>query len=121
VAITQTRGPKPPAGAYSPNGGYYFALEGDGRPDAKVTIYAEKEHLVVITLANLHGLSEVKWVNEKLLFLRPWWGRIVGTDILFDVEREQVIYAETLTDGSLAYRQYRESCPLHGCECIPKE
>ena len=59
-------------------------------------------------------------MNEKLIFVRPWWGRMAATDLLFDVEREEVISAESVTDGSLAYRQYRESCPIHGCECIRK-
>ena len=51
----------------------------------------------------------MKWVNEKLLFMRPWWGRILGTDLIYDVEAERIVYAETVTDGYLAYQQFRES------------
>ena len=50
-----------------------------------------------------------------------WWGRIAATDLIFDVEREKIIYAEELTDGSLAYQQYLESCPIHGCKCVKKK
>jgi hypothetical protein len=70
---------------------------------------------------DLFGLSDVRWLNEKLILMRPWWGRIAATDLIFDVEREKIIYAESVTDGTLAYQQYLESCPIHGCECVQKK
>lgn len=117
--ITAVKAEKPTPGVVSPNRGYFFVVEG-GRPSAKITIYAEQDHLMQITFSSLHGLSDIRWINEKLIFMRPWWGRIVATDIIFDVEQQRVIYAETLRDGYIAYRQYLQSCPLHGCECIKK-
>lgn len=111
--------PKPNPGTLSPNGGYFFILDEEW-PRARVTIYAEKDHMIDIKFSGLYGLSDIRWLNEKLLFMRPWWGRIQGTDIIYDVEREQIVYAENITDGNIAYRQFRESCPLLGCECIKK-
>jgi hypothetical protein len=119
VAFTHIKAEKPKPGVYSPNKGYYFVAEGPGRPEATITIYSEKDHLIQIKFTDLFGLSETKWINEKLLFMRPWWGKIVGTDIIYDVEK--VIYAETVTDGGMAYSQYKESCPQQGCECIKKK
>jgi len=116
--ITRREG-KPVAGQVSPNKGYVFSVEGS-RPSARITIYAEKPHVVEIEFVELFGLSEVRWVNEKLIFMRPWWGRIAATDLIFDVEREKFVYAESLTDASLARQQYLESCPLRGCTCIKK-
>jgi hypothetical protein len=107
-------------GVYSPNKGYYFVAE-DGRPNGAVTIFVEKNYLIRIEFTQLFGLADVKWVNEKLLFMRPWWGRIAATDLIYDVEAEKVVYSENLTDGYLAYQQFRESCPLVGCECIKKK
>ncbi len=118
--ITTRKAEKPKAGQLSPNKGYLFAVEND-RPSGRVTIYAEKDHLVEIHFTELFGLTNVQWVNEKLIFMRAWWGRIAATDILFDVESEKVIYSEPLTDGFMAMQQYRESCPVHGCECIQKK
>ena len=118
--ITARQGGKPRTGEISPNKGYVFVVEGT-RPTARVTIYAEKDHLVDIRFIDLFGLSDVRWLNEKLILMRPWWGRMAATDIVFDVEREKVIYTESVTDGTLAFQQYRESCPLHGCECIKKK
>jgi hypothetical protein len=34
------------------------------------------------------------WVNEKLLFIRVWWGRIAATDCILDVESLRLVYAE---------------------------
>ena len=110
---------KPKTGKFSPNKSYFFVAEG-GRPNGKITIYAEKDHLVQITFSELFGLSDIKWINEKLLFMRPWWGRIAATDIIYDVEKEKVIYSEFVRDGHIAYQQYQESCPIHGCQCIKK-
>lgn len=117
VSITKESKPKP--GVLSPNNSYFFIVE-DGRPNGKVTIYSEKEHLIQIKFTELFGLSDVKWINEKLIFMRPWWGRIQATDLIYDVENEKFIYAETVTDGYIAYQQFLESCPQFGCECIKK-
>lgn len=118
--ITIRQGNKPLSGVMSPNKGYAFVVE-DGRPSGRITIFAEKDHLVDIQFFDLFGLSDVSWVNEKLIFMRPWWGRIAATDLIFDVEREEIIYAEPVSDGTLAHQQYLESCPIHGCECIEKK
>ena len=119
TTITRRKAEKPAPGTLSPNKGYFFVLE-NGRPSGRVTIYAEKDYLIDIRFTRLAGLSDVRWINEKLLFMRAWWGRIAATDMIFDVEAEKVIYAETVVDGLQAMQQYRDSCPLHGCECIKK-
>ena len=117
--ITTRQGKKPLSGQMSPNKGYLFVVEGE-RPTWKVTIFAEKNHLLDIQFGDLIGLSDVRWLNEKLVFMRAWWGRIAATDLIFDVERENIIYSESVTDGGFAYQQYLESCPIHGCKCIKK-
>ena len=120
TVVRQLKDTKLKAGTYSPNNGYFFVAE-DGRPSGAVTIFAEKAYLVRIEFTQLFGLSEVKWISEKLLFMRPWWGRIAATDLIYDVEAERFIYAESVTDAYLAFQQFRESCPALGCECIKKK
>ncbi|HKH21457.1 MAG TPA: hypothetical protein VKB53_11355 [Gammaproteobacteria bacterium] len=107
-------------GVYSPNKGYYFIVE-NGRPDGAVIIFAEKPYLIRIEFSELFGLANVKWINEKLLFIRPWWGRIAATDLIYDVEAERVIHSDGVIDAYQAFLQYRESCPMNGCECIKKK
>jgi hypothetical protein len=43
-----------------------------------------------------HGSGGVKprWLNEKLLWLRVWWGRVVATEIVLDVETGGFVYFE---------------------------
>ena len=120
TAFKNLAGGKLKPGVYSANKGYYFVAE-DGRPNGAVTIFAEKNYLIRIEFSELFGLSDVKWINEKLLFMRPWWGRIAATDLIYDVEAERMIYAEGVTDAYLAFQQYRASCPAQGCECIKKK
>jgi len=106
-------------GTVSPNQGYAFRKDMDGS-STTITVDAEKNHLLRIRIEETIGISDVRWINEKLLFLRPWWGRIAATDLIFDVETEQFIYEESVTYGGIAFNQYKESCPIHGCECIKK-
>jgi len=44
-----------------------------------------------------HGNGGVssEWLNEKLLFLRIWLGRIVSIDMILDVQSRTVIYSES--------------------------
>src|SRR5262245_1663850 len=120
IAIRTVKGEKPKGGELSPNKGYSFVVEG-GRPSGKITIYAEKDHLIQISISELFGISDTKWINEKLVFMRLWWGRIAATDVIYDVEKEKILYTESVTDGYIAYQQFSESCPNIGCTCIKKK
>jgi hypothetical protein len=55
-----------------------------------------------ITVAD-HGSGGVKlvWINEKLLFGQVWWGRIVSTDFVYDVEQNRMVYKELANYGEL--------------------
>jgi hypothetical protein len=43
----------------------------------------------------------VRWLNEKLLFLQVWRGRIVSTDLILDVETRQFVYREAANYNAL--------------------
>jgi hypothetical protein len=120
TSINRIDGDQPESGEVSPNKGYLFVVE-NARPTGRILIYAEKEYLVEISFTNLLGVSDVRLINEKLIFMRPWWGRIAATDIIYDVEQEEVVYAESVTAGWQAYQQYQESCRRTGCQCIESE
>lgn len=87
TVIRKLNGTKLKPGIHSPNKGYFFVAE-DGRPSGVVTIFAEKAYLIRFEFTQLFGLSDVKWVNEKLLFMRPWWGRIAATDLIYESRRK---------------------------------
>lgn len=45
--------------------------------------------------------AEVSWINEDLIFVRAWWGRIVATDLIFDVGNGRFLYAKEANYGLL--------------------
>lgn len=50
-----------------------------------------------------HGNQGItsEWLNEKLLFMRLWLGRIVSVDMIFDVEKATLTYSEAANYGQL--------------------
>lgn len=118
--ISRFDGPRPKGGETSPNKGYAFIRQGEW-PRARILVDAEKGYLISIEFSDLQGLGNVSWINEKLLFIRVWWGRVAGTDLVFDVEAETLLYTEQFYDGYLARQQFIERCPTTGCTCIMKK
>lgn len=57
------------------------------------------------------GGVRANWVNEKLLFLQVWRGRIVSTDLILDVEAKQFVYREAANYGIL----------IQPCDSRPKK
>ena len=107
----------------SPNGAYAFHEERVQRPDGSsvvtVKVFTESDELLEVRAENVKGVNHVQWVNEKLLFLRVWIGRLGGADVILDVERDRIILMETVMDGRLDWEQARASCTanptLRGC------
>ncbi len=50
-----------------------------------------------------HGQYDVQvaWLNEKLLGVRVFWGRIRGSDLILDIEQGMFLYSENADYGSL--------------------
>ena len=100
-----------PEAVYSGNGAYYFLLvepdfERSGPWSTRIVINAEQEEPILIDLIDHSSYSVVvKWINEKLLFGRIWWGRVLGTDFVFDVEARRMIFKEMVNDGCIPYQQ----------------
>lgn len=101
--------------AHSPNRAYYYMtvkpdFTKDGPWNTAIYVYAEQDRLTRIDLldhANFH--PAIEWVNEKFLFIRVWWGRQVGTDIIFDVESDRPLSMEMVHDGRILFEQHAES------------
>jgi hypothetical protein len=105
---------------YSANGGYYFITDGF-RPESSLFIFAEKPTHWKISFTDTFYGAQPTWINEKLLFIRVYGGRIAFVDMVVDVENEEVIYTERGVDGYIAFQQYKDGCKeLGGCECIQK-
>lgn len=48
---------------------------------------------------------ERTWLNDKMLFVRVWWGRIVSTDFALDTEAIRFSYAEDANYFRLVHSQ----------------
>jgi hypothetical protein len=103
---------------FSLNGAYYFVQNGV-RPVVSITIFAEKDHFLDISLADGAYGARVSWINEKLVFARIWWGRIAFDDLVVDVENETILSRNSGTEGRIAYEQFQEGCKINeGCSCV---
>ncbi|MBN1974807.1 MAG: hypothetical protein JW787_14295 [Sedimentisphaerales bacterium] len=77
--------------------------------DAQINIYNERDYILCINLLQLnHYQITTNWVNEKIVYIRAWWGRVLGFDLLFDVEKEMFIYKENVNDGGIPYSQWQQ-------------
>lgn len=59
-------------------------------------------HLMKLTFTDhASGGVHAQWLNEKLLFIDVWWGRIVSTDLILDVDSWTFLYKEDAQYGGL--------------------
>lgn len=94
------------------NNAYCFSI--NQKDDSKektleIMIFNERDSVIYILLKSIKSVDTVEWINEKLIFIRAWFGRIAAADLIFDVEAEEFIYKETCYDGHQAYKQAKES------------
>lgn len=102
---------------FSRNHAYWFRLSDW---DAKTTnvelrVWNRKSAVrLLIKDSYLNFRPDVKWVNEKLLFIRVWWGRVVGSDYIYDVETGRFVYEEMVHDGTLLLQQTKQAAEATG-------
>jgi hypothetical protein len=102
----------------SPNGAYRFRqIDPDfsGPPpwNTRFVIEAERPEAVVLELRNHgNGAAYANWMNEKLVLVRVWWGRVIGADIIVDAESGEIVWKESVRAGDVAFEQSRgRPCP----------
>ena len=54
--------------------------------------YEGKDALRLAFLNHANVLPRAQWINDELLYINVWWGRIAGSDLILDVSREEFIY-----------------------------
>ena len=100
---------------FSTNKAYWFSVVepnsvSSAIRDAQINIYNERDYILCIKLLELnHYQITTNWVNEKIIYIRAWWGRVLGFDLLFDVEKEKFIYKENVNDGGIPYLQWQQA------------
>ena len=58
-------------------------------------------HLQIDIANHISAGVRASWINEKLLWLQVWRGRIVSTDLILNVEKAQFLYSEEANYGVL--------------------
>jgi len=124
VLVERVEGELPVAVVVSPNNAYSFVLS-DALWDAEkesfyreLLIYNERPYLLKITMPGIRDVTETRWINEKLLYIRVWRGQIAGADLIIDVEKEAVVHNEGLYWGQQAFQQH-QYCSSPGGEDKP--
>jgi len=103
------------AGVKSPNGAYAFDVQnptGIQRPPrvATVTVDTEREYRLALRLHGVAKPIEPQWINEKLVFVRVGWSATAFTDLILDVEAEELIYSEVAWDGTWLFEEKESAC-----------
>lgn len=109
VGVTQAPAAIAFDGERSPNRGYQFRHESsdDG---ARLRIDVEQGRQWLLDLRGAAWQPEVRWVNEKLLFVRVHWGRIQASDLIIDVEQGTLLLHELADNGQIAWEQFQQAC-----------
>jgi hypothetical protein len=88
----------------SPQGTVFFVQSpGTVRPgNTSVHIFGNKVRPLALRLDVSNHIYEVhaRWINDKLLSVQVWIGRIASWDLILDIETQKFIYAEGANYGS---------------------
>ena len=98
----------------SPNEAYRFSVESafsEANSQWASILWLDTEQELWLRFDILdHGSSypEVRWINEKLLYVSVWWGRALGTYWILDVESGTRVHSEMIHFGLIAFQQFQQ-------------
>jgi hypothetical protein len=115
VSISRVPGPLAGDSTRSPNNSYAYVLH-KLKDRADLMVFTDAPDLLKVSFAAPYTVEQPAWVNEKLLFVRVWWGRVLLSDLVIDVERGEPIYREMVYDGDILFQQAQETCKGR-CPC----
>lgn len=80
----------------------------DGPWTTEIFVSNERKEITHISLIDHKDYERrVEWINEKLIYVSIWWGRVLGTYFIYDVESEKVIIKEMMNDGTIPHMQWK--------------
>lgn len=109
--IEEAKGVPPESVTLSENEAYWFYAEPYDEKEFEQRIVVSGERVLTIRFEDAYPNFpiRVEWINEKLVFVRVWWGRIVGTDMIFDVEKQEFLSREMVYDGTQLFNQTQQA------------
>ncbi|CAA6676980.1 MULTISPECIES: hypothetical protein [unclassified Lentimonas] len=112
VEVKRTAATSAAEGAmYSPNEAYWLKIQpvDPESEEQRLVISGAHHYTILLRGSYMNFPTQAHWINEKLLFIRVWWGRVLGRDMIFDVEAGKFIYQEGVHDGTILYQQTRQA------------
>jgi len=101
---------------YSPNNVYWFSISNTDVTDSmpctgKVTVSNERKYLLELKILKMRcsWLPKARWINEKLIHVRAWFGHVLAIDLIIDVEEESIIYKEMTHWGNIPFMQWQQA------------
>lgn len=58
-------------------------------------------HAWQIDTYDMRDNARLEWINDDLIFVQIWWGRIVSSDLIFQISTGKFIYAQEANYGFL--------------------
>jgi len=118
----------PEPSTLSPNKAYAFHLadgiwnETEQSWHREILVDIERPYLLKLVFPGVRDMHDVRWINERLLFVRAWRGRIAGSDFIINIESEIVAHQERFYWGQAAFQQAQacaeqEWADLEQCQC----
>ena len=78
-----------------------FAKPGPYETSIEIFTLSGESHAWAIDFSEHRDGVQLQWLNEELLFVRVWWGRIIATNLIFQVGPGDFIYAREANYGLL--------------------
>ena len=83
--------------------------KGDGQTIELVVSTGTASFRIIVQNTYPNFPVQTQWINEKLVFIRVWWGRVVGSDFIFDAETGRFIHQEMINDGTVLFQQTQQA------------
>lgn len=64
-------------------------------------------HLDLLNHANIH--PRTTWINDELLYIKVWWGRVLGTELILDLKNSTFIYKRMFAYDLYSFSQKANS------------
>jgi hypothetical protein len=78
-----------------------FTKPGPYETSIEIFTLSGESHAWEIDFSEHKNGVQLLWLNEELLFVRVWWGRILATDLIFQIGSGDFIYAREANYGLL--------------------
>jgi len=109
IVMSKERAPEASKKEISPQGTHYVVHEEpdfrNARPwTSNVVVgraHVEDKIIKISFIEHGNGGVQTYWINDKLLFLQVWWGRLLSTDLVLDVDQGVFLYREEAYYGEM--------------------